>query len=109
MNNNEAKKCSHCGELKPLSRFRKYYGGRAGHYRYCLDCEKIMTRYKYLVSKGDDAAPCEREELAKIEKLYEYRKQLGLETPGRNNYGGATSLIDKMLAEAEAKVQNESL
>lgn len=106
----ETKKCTHCGEIRPVSMFRKYYGGRKGHYRYCRFCEQLAMRYKYLTNKGGAATQEESEELAKLEKLYEYRRAAGLETPGHgaNKHGAATAMIDQLLAEFEGK-DNENV
>ena len=100
----ETKTCTHCGELKPISCFRKYYGGRKGHYRYCKTCEKLNTRHKYLVGKGDAATQQEREELAKLIRLYELRETLGLETPLHpcKPAISAADLLEEQLAKAEA-------
>ena len=99
----DTKICSHCGEEKPLSSFRHYYGGRKGTYKYCKDCEKIITREKYLVAKGVRRTPQEEMELQKIHKLYELRVSVGLEAPRHSdNRVGTVDLIDQMLAKAEA-------
>lgn len=101
------KTCKHCGEIRPISMFRHYYGNRSGTYRYCKMCEKIMTRRKYLVAKGDRRTPEEIEELTKIDKLYELRAKLGYEVPGRNkDHGGATDLLDDFIAKAEQQSEN---
>lgn len=79
-----AKTCKQCGELKPIEQFRKYYGGRKGHYNTCKVCEKINARYKYLKSKGESIDYTEESELCKIEKLYEVQRQAGLQPPRRD-------------------------
>lgn len=76
-----AKTCKQCGELKPIEQFRKYYGGRKGHYNTCKVCEKINARAKYLRSKGDTIDYAEESELSKIEKLYEVQRAAGLQPP----------------------------
>lgn len=94
----DTKTCTHCGETKPLSSFRHYYGKCKGSYRYCKTCEKINTRYRYLVGKGANITDVERQELAKITKLYDARAAAGLETPlHKREYGGATELVDQLL------------
>lgn len=104
----ETKRCTHCGETKPLDQFRAYYNGRNGHYRNCKTCEKINIRYRYLVGKGAAALPHELEEIHKIERLYEARHAKGLETPmHRGERGGASALIDELLAKMESG--NESM
>lgn len=104
--------CAQCGEEKPISSFRPYYGGRKGTYSFCKDCEKIMTREKYLMSKGDRMTIQECDELERIRKLYELRRSAGLKAPRHRNetkHGGATALIDEMLAKMEAKCNSEDV
>lgn len=93
------KTCCQCGEQKSLSEFRHYYGGRKGTYRYCKTCEKIMMRKRYLDSKRDSLTDSEKEELAKIEKLYSIRESIGLEVPGKRPIQATTSDIVDMLLE----------
>ena len=76
-----AKICKQCGELKPIEQFRKYYGGRKGHYNTCKLCEKINARAKYLRSKGDSISFEEGTELDKITALYEAQRAAGLRPP----------------------------
>lgn len=105
----ETKTCTHCGRTKPTSSFRQYYGGRKGSYRYCRSCEKLLMRYKYLISKGGAAMQKERDELANLEKLYEYRRAEGLETPGHGyrTHGTTASIVDQLLAEYEGKEKTQ--
>ena len=79
----EVKTCKQCGEIKPISQFRRYYGGRKGTYKMCKDCERINSREKYLVAKGESMNWEEEAELDKIHKLYEYQRQMGLQPPTR--------------------------
>lgn len=76
-----AKTCKQCGELKPIEQYRKYYGGRKGHYNTCKVCEKINARAKYLRNKGESMDYTEEAELQKIEKLYEVQRAAGLQPP----------------------------
>lgn len=92
-----AKTCRQCGELKPLTQFRQYYGGRTGHYTTCKACEKINSRLKYLDSK-DNLSELERIERDKIYKLYEVQQAAGLRPPRRG--GRSTELttdLDEMI------------
>lgn len=70
------KMCAHCGEVRPVDMFRKYYN-RPGLYAFCKICEKIETRRKYLVRKSK-LSEDEKIELDNIIKLYEYQRSLGL-------------------------------
>ena len=79
-----AKTCKQCGMLKPIEQFRKYYGGRKGHYTICKSCEKINSRAKYLRRKGDTRDWNEDIELQKIEQLYEAQRACGLQPPNLN-------------------------
>ena len=78
----EARVCRQCGELKPLSQYRKYYGGRTGHYTTCKACERINSRLKYLESK-EALTEIERIERDKILALYEAQRGAGLRPPSR--------------------------
>lgn len=78
----ETKRCKQCGEIRALSQFRPYYSA-SGVYSICKTCEKINSRAKYLRRKGDKMTVWDKEELAKIEELYEYQRQCGLEPPRR--------------------------
>ena len=93
----ETKVCKRCGREQSVDQFRLYYGGRKGYYSFCLTCEKIEQRRKYLVAKQDDLAPCEAEELRKINELYERRRGAGLKVPGTRTPGGVTSIVNSML------------
>lgn len=75
-------KCKQCGDVLPEDMFRQYYNS-PGRYRVCLKCEKINSRAKYLTRKGDKATKAEKDELARIEQLYEYQRLMGLKPPRR--------------------------
>lgn len=91
-----AKTCKQCGELKPIEQFRKYYGGRKGHYNTCKVCEKINARAKYLKSKGDiNRSDAEQAELLKIYRLYEVQRAAGLQPP-REDAGRNKPLVDSL-------------
>lgn len=77
----DVKTCRQCGELKPITQFRKYYGGRKGTYKMCKACERINSREKYLRAKGDELNWEEEAELDKIHELYECQRRMGLQPP----------------------------
>lgn len=90
------KVCKQCGQLKPIEQFRKYYGGRKGHYNTCKLCEKINARCKYLRNKGDiNRSNAEHEELLKIYTLYEAQRAAGLQPP-REQSGRSTQIADSL-------------
>lgn len=94
----DVKTCKQCGELKPISQFRRYYGGRKGTYKVCKACERINSREKYLRSKGESMNYAEEAELEKIHTLYEYQRQMGLQPPTRQERKGTISTeLDGML------------
>lgn len=93
----DTKVCKRCGREQALDQFRPYYGGRNGYYSFCRTCERIDQRRKYRVGKQDDLAPCEAEELRKIDELYERRRATGLKVPGTRAPSGVTSIVDAML------------
>ena len=90
-----AKTCKQCAELKPIEQFRKYYGGRKGHYTTCKTCEKINSRAKYLTNKGDKCSEAELEELAKIHELWDAQRAAGLQPP-RENTGRKVPLSESL-------------
>ena len=95
----DVKTCKQCGELKPITQFRRYYGGRRGTYTMCKSCERINSREKYLQSKRPNLTELETMELAKIHFLWDEQIKLGLQPPSRE--GRRTSLnseLDDMLA-----------
>ena len=91
----QTKTCKQCGELKPIDQFRKYYGGRQGHYTICKDCERINSRAKYLERKGDSITSTEDAELKKIYRLYDAQRACGLQPPRRES-GRQTRLVDDL-------------
>jgi hypothetical protein len=95
--------CSRCGTEQPLINFRQYYnrGANAGTYKFCKECERIETRRKYLVGRGDAATQAQKEELANIYKLYDLRGSRGLDVPGRMRGKPSTvkSIVDTYLQE----------
>lgn len=100
-----AKICKQCGETRPLEQFREYYGGRKGRYNTCKMCEKINSRYKYLVGKSDKCSLEETDELRKINALYQMQRKIGLQPPKHDN-GRAIPLVeslDDMLSKYEAR------
>lgn len=103
----ETKRCSRCGEIKPLVDFRHYYGGRKGYYKYCKQCHALQSRYQYLKSLGDKRTEAQETELDKINQVYDLAVANGLEAPGRyspntqsqahmdallNKFGGASNV-----------------
>ena len=95
----EVKTCKQCGEIKPISQFRRYYGGRRGTYKMCKDCERINSREKYLRAKGESMNHAEEVELDKIHMLYEYQRRMGLQPPTRQERATTISEdLDDMLS-----------
>ena len=95
------KQCKQCGKMLPISSFRKYYGGRKGTYKYCLTCERINNREKYLMKKATFTAE-ETEELEMIHKLWHIQRMNGLQPPhdNRNKASVADRVVD-LLADYE--------
>ena len=94
----DVKTCKQCGEIKPLTQFRKYYGGRKGTYTRCKQCERINSREKYLTAKGDTRDNDEDIELSKIHRLYDYQRSMGLQPPTKHENRKALSYdLDDML------------
>ncbi len=107
----DVKTCKQCGELKPISRYRKYYGGRRGTYKVCLDCERINSREKYLSSKEMRTAE-EEIELTQINKLYECQRAIGLQPPvkhgGRKPLAADLSSMIQKYSDMAPKIANET-
>lgn len=102
-----AKVCKQCGELKPIEQYRKYYGGRKGHYNTCKLCEKINARAKYLRNKGESMDSTEALELEKIEKLYEAQRAAGLQPPGKSERSKPiVDSLDDMIAKYAQTTSN---
>lgn len=96
------KQCKQCGKMLPTSMFRKYYGGRKGSYKYCLTCEKINNREKYLMKKATFTAE-ETEELDMIHKLWQIQRMNGLQPPHDNrNKASVADKVEDLLADYEA-------
>lgn len=91
----DTKICKQCGEIKPVSQFRKYYGGRKGTYKTCKMCEKINSRAKYLMNKGEACSDADIIELKKIQTLWEAQRAAGLQPP-RENAGRALPLVESL-------------
>lgn len=89
-------RCKQCGDVKPTSEFRKYYRNNSnGHYKVCLSCETINSRFKYLQSKAkrDVATESDMTQLRSIHELYDVLRKHGLCPPefGRLATGGIVS------------------
>lgn len=97
--NEQKQTCKRCGAVKPLSQFRKYYGNRKGHYTYCLECERLETRRKYLSNK-ELLTPDELYELQAIQNLYDARERKGLQSPHkRTDKPSVLSIVEQHLEE----------
>lgn len=95
------KQCKQCGKMLPLTNFRKYYGGRTGYYKYCLVCEKINNREKYL-SKKTTLTDAEAEEYEKIQHLWHVQRMNGLQPPHNSNQLSVASRVEDLLADYDA-------
>lgn len=43
-----SKRCTDCGEMKPLREFREYKGrSKDGHYGCCIECHRIADNRRY--------------------------------------------------------------
>lgn len=99
--NEQMQTCKRCGVEKPLSEFRPYYGNRKGRYTYCLDCERIETRRKYLASKKLLTTD-ELYELQSIQNLYDAREKRGLRAPHRrDSKSSVLNVVEQQLAEMD--------
>lgn len=95
----ETKICTMCGIEKSVDQFREY--PREGRYPYCLECQSIETRRRYLAQKTVISLE-EEEELQQINRLYELRVAKGLRTFGdKSRNKSARSLVDKQIAALE--------
>ena len=97
------KQCKQCGKLLPSTAFRKYYGGRKGNYKYCLTCERINNREKYLMKK-DILSADETAELNNIHDLWQLQRMNGLQPPHLNqNKVSVAESVDDLLSAYDTK------
>lgn len=97
MNEQTTKKCTMCGVDKPHDQFRKYPNGK--RYPYCLDCQTIETRRRYLeqIEAGQGLSEELHDELDSIRQLYEARLKVGLNTFGTRQPKSARELVSKQM------------
>lgn len=95
----QTKVCKQCGELKPTDQFRNYYAGRRGTYTICRTCERINSRAKYLLRKGERCTEKDSEELSKIYELWNIQRMAGLQPPKEKDDGerSVSESVDFML------------
>jgi hypothetical protein len=98
--------CKRCGVEQPVDNFRTYYGRSSGRYTYCKTCERIEARRKYLKGRGDAATPEQREELQRIEELYEARVSAGLAAPNRSR--GTNVPVDDLVTAQLNKLKEKT-
>lgn len=90
------KKCKQCTLSKPMDMFRQYYhydsfGSRTdARYKYCKDCEKVNSRYKYL--KRNNINP---QEQLQIESYYQQQAKKGGIFPGMQKLVPMTDFLAK--------------
>ena len=102
----ETKKCTMCGKEKILTEFRKYPGETTKRYPYCLECQQIETRRRYLEDKLRRGVILTEEEceLQRIHQLYELRLVKGLRTFGMRTMREDASvkiLVDQQIYELD--------
>lgn len=98
----DTKVCCRCGVEKPINDFRKYYGGRKGRYTYCLSCEKLDFRRKYLVGLlelREELREDQQAELDAINALYDARAAHGLSDPRDHTHSRSIGVMDMVQEE----------
>lgn len=96
----ETKTCTMCGKEKTIEDFRKYPGKNDKRYPYCLECQSIETRRRYLVSKrANKTISMEEEcELQSIQDLYALRLEKGYKTFGSREHMHTTRhIVDRQM------------
>lgn len=97
------KSCSMCGGEKSLEEFRKYPNGKS--YPYCLECQTIETRRRYLLKLENGYQGLSQEsqaELDSINKLYDKRLEKGLKTfGGKSRAVSVRAIVDKQMKSLE--------
>lgn len=88
--------CQHCGETKPIEEFRNYYNRPRGQYVFCLTCERINNRRKYLTRKTNRTAK-EQEELDKIHLLYDLQIKAGLRAKTHKARPLTSTIVDEQM------------
>lgn len=92
------KTCTMCGGEKSLEEFRKYQNGK--RYPYCLECQTIETRRRYLLTleTKQGLSRDQQDELAAIRQLYEMRLKAGLKTfGGKPRVGSVSDIVDRQM------------
>lgn len=92
------KTCIYCGETKDEEQFREYYNRKTGRYRYCRSCERIEMRRKYLCRKTNRTDE-DNKELVAINRLYDVRREAGLQAPGQSRIKPRISVLSQVLEE----------
>lgn len=90
------KVCTMCGDEKPLDEFRPYPKGDK-RYPYCLECQAIENRRRYLVGKSTLDID-QQIELDVINELYDKRIENGLDTFNRTKSSNALDLARQQLS-----------
>ena len=99
----ETKRCTMCGKDKKMAEFRKYPGETTRRYPYCLECQQIETRRRYLESKLKCGTIMTEEEyeLERINRLYELRLVKGLRTFGMRADTSVKIIVDQQIYELD--------
>lgn len=102
----ETKVCTTCGQEKSPEEFRRYPGNSPRRYPYCLECQSIETRRRYLVGKVKSRTNTVEEgvELEQIEDLYRLRLEKGLKTLGARS--GKSSTVRHLVDQQRLRLEN---
>lgn len=98
MSEQTTKKCTMCGQEKLQEDFRQYPNGK--RYPYCLECQTIETRRRYLesIEATQGLSNEHQDELDAIRHLYETRIANGLKTFGmRSKNTSVRDLVDRQM------------
>lgn len=103
-------KCKQCGEIKTVDQFRMYYNDNAKErYKTCKTCEKINSRYKYLLKKknGGKLSDLEQEELNNIDELFSVLEEQGLRPPkfGVGRTRSVTAAVSELLNKKREEIK----
>ena len=106
------KKCKQCGEHKDIEMYRPLYRAK-GHYNYCLECESVNNRYKYLRRRFQQGNITSEQvsEKTTIEEYYALLRVKGLNPPEtrQEKQLGIYKAVKDLKAEIEAQIGQPGL
>ena len=88
----QVKKCSACGQVKPLSEFNKHKGKKDGLQDRCRSCFSKYNKRRYLLQKEETKDRVRKYREENIENIFETRMRMCEKNPSQKNAREAVSL-----------------